>query len=475
MNKTAEKEKIPFTQWSGFHRNPKQKLAHEVAKIYDILLYGGAMGGGKSYWLRREVMYWVAKFSLELGKPVMGALFCEDYGSLQDRQISKIVEEFPSSIGIYKASDKVYGRCFMLSKKLGGGVIVLRNLDDPGKYDSSEFAVIGIDQAEKDPFATFKILLRRNRWPGFEEKGLRCKMFLTANPGGEVWLEQLFIDRNFPPELREMSDKFYFIQALPKDNPALGEDYWMKLRSMPPIERRAYEEGDWKAFAQEMDSQGYLKLLTPKELQNAFVDTIVNSGVPVLGVDPAAGGDESAIVKRTDTLQQIIFNQKLQDTMMLVSLVIDAIRKHKAKIVVIDATGVGLGVYQRLKELKQANRWAIDIYGVSFGNRPKDPVRFADLKAELFWNQRTWILGGGKLLRDDGFNEFNIIKYKKNSDMKIVMQSKEEMRKLKIPSPNVADACALTQYIPVKSLHNSRFVKSARGRFYDQTEDLWKG
>lgn len=100
-----------------------------------FLLYGGALGGGKSYFLRwvllRLLMMWFMQKGL---KGVQVMLACEDYPSLKDRQLSKISREFPAWLGKMYTDHKDYGRCFMLAPEYGSGVLCFRNLDDPSKY-----------------------------------------------------------------------------------------------------------------------------------------------------------------------------------------------------------------------------------------------------------------------------------------------------------------------------------------------------
>ena len=60
----------------------------------------------------------------------------------------------------------------------------------------------------------------------------------------------------------------------------------------------------------------------------------------MLGVDPAAGGDNSAIELKSATLQEILFNQKLENTMDLVGVVMDLYRKHGVAQIIVDNTGV---------------------------------------------------------------------------------------------------------------------------------------
>src|SRR6185369_4310094 len=108
--------------------------------------------------------------------------------------------------------------------------------------------------------------------------------------------------------------------------------------------------GNWDAFDESMDEKGYIRLLNDRELQSVKVNDGSHSGYKILGVDPAAGGDKSAIVIKSALLQEIVFNQKLSNTMDLVGVVMDAYRDWQADFIVVDKTGVGQGVFDRLKE-----------------------------------------------------------------------------------------------------------------------------
>ena len=65
--------------------------------------------------------------------------------------------------------DQIGGLSFKLKKKYGGGRILLRNLDDPSKYMSTEFAGEFVDELTRDPEQTFLDLRNRLRYPGVDE------------------------------------------------------------------------------------------------------------------------------------------------------------------------------------------------------------------------------------------------------------------------------------------------------------------
>lgn len=451
-----QSEAISFTELSGFF--PKQQEALLASKRFKFTLFGGSVGSGKSRWLRWSMVYWLMEYYARYGiKGVRAGLFCEDYPSLNDRHLTKVKFEFPSWLGTFNESKHE----FTLAPEYGSGIIAFRNLDDPSKYLSVEFAVIGIDEINRNPKTTFDMLRSRHRWPGIKD----VKFLAGCNPLGEAWVKNMWVKRMFPPDEKEQYE-FVFVPALPTDNPHLDPSYYKSLESLPETQRKAYLEGNWDAFDEGMDEKGYLRLINDRELQASFVVGGVHSGYKVLGVDPAAGGDKSAIVLKSGNLQQILFNQKLQDTMDLVGVVQDLYQANQVDFITIDKTGVGQGVFDRLKQLDYPVR------GVAFGEKSEDPM-FANLKAEWHWRQRTWLLSGGRLVQDIGWNEFEYVKYK-NKDGKIIIQPKEELFKEGILSPNCVDAAVLTQCISDQTIRSARIIKQHGNVFQDKMIDIWR-
>jgi len=225
------------------HPTPKQDEAFEAVNRYKFVLYGGAMGGGKSYWLRWCLVKLLGEFAGTYKlKGVRVGMFCEDYPALKDRQISKIKYEFPAWLGTYNSADHE----FTLSDEFGSGVLCFRNLDDPSKYQSAEFAAIALDELTKNKRETFDFLRTRLRWPGIKD----VKFIAGTNPGGigHDWVKKIWIDRIFDPNEAE-AGQFFFIPAKVEDNPYLDKSYFESLKSLPEDLRKAYVEGNWDLFA----------------------------------------------------------------------------------------------------------------------------------------------------------------------------------------------------------------------------------
>lgn len=418
---------------------PKQKMALGASRLYKYLLYGGTKGSGKSRFLRFASIYWLIKLGkIYKKRGIRGALFCEDYPSLKDRHLSKLSTEFPAWLGTFHANHPEQGLCFILNNFYGGGILAFRNLDDPSKYESSEFAIIAVDELQKNPLSTFKVLRKRLRWPGIEDKDLKFIAAAIPEMGGELYVTQYWVDKVFPPDELE-AQKFYFVQALPHENPYLAPEYLDNLRSGTEEERQAYFSGNFHAFDRAMDESGWMKLLSPTDVQKAQMDVKGHFGVKILAIDPGAGVDESAIVLRSETQAEVKFNQKTKDTMAIVPLIMKFMLEDKVNTVVIDIAGLGKPIYDRLVEVGIKN-----LIGVNFGGTAKQKDRYENAKAELFDHGKEWVQKGGKLFRNEAWNELSYIKYKIDSERTIKTQKKQDLLASGIKSPNVADAFALT-------------------------------
>lgn len=212
---------------------------------HKFTLYGGAKGGGKSYILRWALIRLLLKWATEGFKGVRVMLACEDYPSLKDRQITKIEKEFPKWLGTLSNSG-IEGMSFVLRPMFGGGVIALRNLDDPSKYASSEFAACAIDELTKNKKEVFDQLRSIIRWPGIND----TKFIGGTNPGeiGHAWVKKLWIDRIFDPMEDPDPNEVAFVRSLPTDNSHNAESYLEELKKLPEKLRKAYWDGNWDVF-----------------------------------------------------------------------------------------------------------------------------------------------------------------------------------------------------------------------------------
>ena len=242
--------------WKYADFQPKQNVAYNTLLFNPLckyLLYGGAAYGGKSYFLRWSAVILGCHYYKETGiTGIPIGLFSEDYPTLRDRQVIKIAREFPAWLGDIK-EHKIYGLSFLAKERYGGWVILLRNLDDPSKYSSVEFAAVLVEELTKNKRTTFDDLRGRMRFPGIPDP----KFVAATNPGeiGHGWVKGLWIK----PDLRTPDpeqDRFFFIPAQYKDNKFTTDAYVKQLAGISdPQKRRALMEGDWDIFEGQVFSE----------------------------------------------------------------------------------------------------------------------------------------------------------------------------------------------------------------------------
>ena len=230
-------------------------------------------------------------------------------------------------------------------------------------------------------------------------------------------------------------------------------DYHQGLREgrlNPEIVRKAQQEADFSILYENkfpgenaVDSKGYAILISEADLDRAYVDDeeFPFIGQGILGFDVAgAGRNYSTIAYRTQNAAKVLWRERTSDTMVLASKVAEFAKELRVSphSIAGDEIGIGKGVCDRVAELT-------GVYpGVNVGAAPQDTNRFLNLRAELYFNSSEWLNHGNKLIGKGQFDELLTIRWKAQSDRKIKIKSKDEMREDGVQSPDVADAFMLT-------------------------------
>ena len=160
----------------------------------------------------------------------------------------------------------------------------------------------------------------------------------------------------------------------------------------------------------------------------------------ILAVDVARyGSDRSVILRRRGDCVEDIQVLHQMDTMQVAGWVAAAVREHKPSRVYIDEIGVGAGVLDRLRELGHPAR------GVNVAQRAQEEDRFVNQRAEGYWRLRELFEQGLIRIPDDNelIGELSSMRYNYDSRGRIKIESKDEMRRRGLPSPDKADALML--------------------------------
>jgi hypothetical protein len=192
--------------------------------------------------------------------------------------------------------------------------------------------------------------------------------------------------------------------------------------------------------------------IAPNLVLKARKNTVDAMGPLVLGVDPASmGGDRFSIAARRGLRVLWVQDRSKIDAQEGIQWIRSLIDEHSPARVCVDAGGVGHAIVSGLKYI--GPEYAEIVRGVNFGGtaeqklaRPKIPGP-ANRRAEMWQRLREWLeLPEGVQLPDLDALQSDLcaarLKPKLNHDF--LLESKVEMRKRGVRSPDLADAVALT-------------------------------
>lgn len=175
----------------------------------------------------------------------------------------------------------------------------------------------------------------------------------------------------------------------------------------------------------------------------------------ILGVDVARFGDDQSVIyfrKGRDGRTHAPIELRSLDTMALAARVALEFDKYRADGLFVDETGIGAGVVDRLRQL------GYPVIGVQFGAKPDRALPGTDMhayfnkRAEIWGEMREWLKGGAIPDSVEIEQELTGPEYTfrlRDGRDAILLESKEDMKKRGLASPDIADALALTFAYPV--------------------------
>lgn len=187
------------------------------------------------------------------------------------------------------------------------------------------------------------------------------------------------------------------------------------------------------------------------------------SGEPVvLGVDVARFGDDLTVIyprKGLDarSLQPEIYHGL--DTIQVAARVATAMNRYAASVAFVDGTGLGGGVVDQLRRLR------VPVLEVQFSSKPDGTedefIKYANKRAEIWGSLRKWLNHGAipdeiptAYISSATSGNISLVaeltgpNYGYNNRDEIQLESKTDMRRRGVPSPNLADALACTFAYP---------------------------
>lgn len=278
---------------------------------------------------------------------------------------------------------------------------------------------------------------------------------------GEGDYEAIFVPWFWSGEYRRpVPDGF----SLDEADQQYAEAHGLDLEQMAWRRAKIAELKDQMLFMQEYPATaaeafqmtGHDSYIKPTDVLKARKNTTDGNGPLVIGADPARFGDDrfSLAWRRGRKVIKVESQSKL-DTVAGANWIKTVIDRDKPAKVFVDVGGTGGGVIDILKN------WGAPYYeiveAVNFGSEPQEAERAdgggpRNRRAEMWMRSNDWLkdLAGVDLPDLDSIQaDACAPSYKYDMNQRLQLESKEDMRRRNIRSPDEWDAIALTFAAPV--------------------------
>lgn len=169
----------------------------------------------------------------------------------------------------------------------------------------------------------------------------------------------------------------------------------------------------------------------------------------IMTLDIARGGEDNCVIRfrRGMDAKSIpaisIPGSEVKDSMKLVAKVVSVLEERKPDAFFYDGTGVGGPVGDRVRQL------GYNVIEIQFGESSPDP-KCANMRAFMYMKAKDWLQAGGAI--DDCpilEQDLTAITYTHDRKDRLILISKEQMKKDGLPSPDQGDAFVMTFAYPV--------------------------
>jgi len=396
---------------------PKQQEASDCLAKY--IFYGGAMRGGKSVWLVMELLRLLLKYPGNVG-----LLARWELAALKRTTLITLGLFWPE--GVIKYQHKGDGIIDLPNGSrlyyMGLRPSSLNNALD--RLKSLELGCFALDESTEVEKPYFDLLKTRLSLRLPDGSFPRYRGLLAGNPE-PGWVAETFVEQTKPNHA--------FIPALPRENPHIPADYIESQKEdLPPELYEQYIEGSWDVL---MRMGQYV---FPYPLVKAAMEAELEpKGKREAGVDVARfGGDENVAAIRQGPVVDIPYTSRFQDINTTTGDIARFIEEEEPEVTKIDSVGVGAGLYDNLKAQGYNVR---EIIG---GASPRDKDRFVNARAENHWGLRKRLEDYDLDLPNDSKLRAQFVgtKYKIRTDRKIQIESKEDLKKRGVESPDMMEA-----------------------------------
>lgn len=288
----------------------------------------------------------------------------------------------------------------------------------------SEHVLLVVDEASAVPEAVFEAAAG-------SMSGHSATTILISNPTRNSGL--------FYKTHHELASDWHRMHVSCIDNPLVATDFVRQIKMTYGEDSNAFRIRVLGEFALADDDT-----LIPADLVDGAIDrdVVVPQSEPMIyGVDVARyGTDRTALCKRRGNVVIEIKSWGGLDLMQTVGVIVNEAKLDSPEEICVDTIGLGGGVADRLREQ------GFNVRDVNVSESSAMNPNAHRLRDELWMSVKEWLATRAvKLPKDDALrHELVAPRYTFMSNGKLIVESKDSMRKRRMRSPDLADALCLT-------------------------------
>ena len=212
-----------------------------ISGEYRVLVFGGAIRGGKTYWLLLTLVYLALNYPrsrwviIRKSLPDLKRTTFPSFTSILNDGINDYVEAWNRDTNVVT---------FTNGSEL---LFMAESYDDDkdlNRFKGLEVNGAGLDEVNELQEQTFyKVQERIGSWNKAEGKPpIVC--LATCNPAHN-WVKSVIYDRYV---MQMLPERWAFIPSRITDNPHIPAEYLEALKELPPIQYARFVEGDWEVL-----------------------------------------------------------------------------------------------------------------------------------------------------------------------------------------------------------------------------------
>lgn len=427
---------------------PKQ---YEAAKYLadkesEEILYGGGAGGGKSAF--------GALWLIDRCTRLPGTRWVMGRARLKTLKETTLKSFFEVAKKVGLSSDQ-----FSLNNQSGiirfsnDSEILMKDLfaypSDPNFDELGSLEITGafVDEANQITVKARNILKSRMRYR-LDDYNIIPKLLMTCNPAKNF----VYHDYYKPAKAGNLPKHRKFVQSLVTDNPHISKHYINNLQGLDQVSKERLLFGNW-----EYDDDP-TKLINFDSILDLWSNTFVNGGDYYVTADIARLGSDKAVIMLWNGLRVEEIHTMDKSRITDIHQAIEGLKSRYNIVnsrIIADEDGVGGGLIDYMK-----------IWGFVNNAQPINKENYSNLKSQCYYLLAKYV-NEGKIFIGTEKHKSEIIaeleqvkSYKIDSDTKLRVLPKDQIRELIGRSPDFADALMMRMFFeaqPVRPISRKVF------------------